>query len=240
MSKNFISSCKIKYLGFTLAEVLITLGIIGIVAAITIPLLIANQQKKATVTKLQRAISVINQVYRLSDDDNGVLTAEQIAELGIDKYFETYLAPYIKVSANCTKKYQTCGYTSSYPFKTIQGNPSVLRLTSKTSDRIGILTMDGFMYLIVAYFSGNKNKTYNALIYVDLNGGKGPNRFGKDFFTLERDYDGGGSVRTHGYNLPDSAVNNGCSTNTKDGVSNYYCAEKIRRAGWKIEKDYPW
>lgn len=61
---------KLK-LGFTLAEVLITLGIIGIVAAITIPNLITNYQKHVTVTKLQRAISVLNQAYKLSFDEVG-------------------------------------------------------------------------------------------------------------------------------------------------------------------------
>ena len=44
---------KAKF-GFTLAEVLITLGIIGVVAAITIPNLIANQQKKAIVSQVMR------------------------------------------------------------------------------------------------------------------------------------------------------------------------------------------
>lgn len=246
MAKKFIKfkpftgmlSTVHKY-GFTLAEVLITLGIIGVVAAITIPSLIANHQKKVTVTKLQKAISVINQVYRLSNAENGELTPAQIADIGMDEYFSTYLEPYIKVSAICTDNYKTCGYSRSYPFKTIQGSQSVLRLVSNTSDRVGILTMDGFVYLIVAYFSGNKNETKGGLIYVDLNGGQGPNRFGKDFFTLEKVYDGGG-VQTHGYNLPDSTINKGCSLTTQDGVDKYYCAEKIRRAGWKIEKDYPW
>lgn len=41
-----------KVFAFTLAEVLITLGIIGIVAAMTIPTLINNYQKKITVTRL--------------------------------------------------------------------------------------------------------------------------------------------------------------------------------------------
>lgn len=67
---------KPKKSGFTLAEVLIILGIIGVVASITIPMLIANYQKKQTVTKLQKAISVINQAYRLAYDDVGEATAE--------------------------------------------------------------------------------------------------------------------------------------------------------------------
>ena len=45
--------------GFTLAEVLITLGIIGVVAAITIPNLMTHFQQEQTVTKLKKAYSVI-------------------------------------------------------------------------------------------------------------------------------------------------------------------------------------
>lgn len=54
---------KAKF-GFTLAEVLITLGIIGVVAAITIPNLIANQQKKAIVSQLMEAQSILNQAVK--------------------------------------------------------------------------------------------------------------------------------------------------------------------------------
>ena len=46
---------------FTLAEVLITLGIIGVVAAITIPGLITKYQKLATVVKLKKVYSQLNQ-----------------------------------------------------------------------------------------------------------------------------------------------------------------------------------
>lgn len=49
-----------KTKGFTLAEVLITLGIIGVVAAMTIPTLIANAQKHSAVTGLIEADSIIN------------------------------------------------------------------------------------------------------------------------------------------------------------------------------------
>ena len=75
--KNFFKGIEKKEIAFTLAEVLITLGIIGIVAAMTIPTLITNNQKKQTVVKLQRAISVLNQAYKLSYDDVGELGAEK-------------------------------------------------------------------------------------------------------------------------------------------------------------------
>ena len=46
--------------GFTLAEVLITLGIIGVVAAMTIPSLITKYQKKAIETKFKQDFSIIH------------------------------------------------------------------------------------------------------------------------------------------------------------------------------------
>src|SRR5574344_257472 len=56
---------------FTLAEVLITLGIIGVVAALTIPTLINNYQEKATVTKLKKFYSIMNQAVALAKIENG-------------------------------------------------------------------------------------------------------------------------------------------------------------------------
>lgn len=59
-----------KKLAFTLAEVLITLGIIGVVAAMTIPTLVTNADKKATATKLKVFYSKINQAVKLSSAYN--------------------------------------------------------------------------------------------------------------------------------------------------------------------------
>ena len=56
--------------GFTLAEVLITIGIIGVVAAMTLPSVILNYQEKATMTKVKKAYSIINQAYQKASFDN--------------------------------------------------------------------------------------------------------------------------------------------------------------------------
>ena len=55
-------SGNIRRVAFTLAEVLITLGIIGIVATMTIPTLLANYQKKVTATRLKTSYSKMMQV----------------------------------------------------------------------------------------------------------------------------------------------------------------------------------
>ncbi len=61
-----------KFLGFTLAEVLITLGIIGVVAALTMPSLITNYQKKATAKKLARFYSTMSQAILRWEQDEGL------------------------------------------------------------------------------------------------------------------------------------------------------------------------
>ena len=60
---------KIK--GFTLAEVLITLGIIGIVAAMTLPTVTGKYRKKVVETRLKRFYSVANAAVKASELDNG-------------------------------------------------------------------------------------------------------------------------------------------------------------------------
>ena len=61
-------------LGFTIAEVLITLGIIGIVAALTIPALVTGYQKNVTVESLKKVYSTLSQAVKLSEADNGFVS----------------------------------------------------------------------------------------------------------------------------------------------------------------------
>ena len=59
-----------KFFAFTLAEVLITLGIIGVVAALTIPTLISNHQKKVYVTQLKKSVNTLTNGFKLILADN--------------------------------------------------------------------------------------------------------------------------------------------------------------------------
>lgn len=223
---------KAKF-GFTLAEVLITLGIIGVVAAMTIPVLITTHQQKATVTKLERAISVLNQAYRLSYDENGEASAQEALAMGADAYFKKYWEPYIKISRYC-KNYKDCGYDKSAPYKAPSGSAYLIAVNES---RAKFYTLDGFFYMILVDSGAGDNISLNTNIYLDLNGGEGPNIMGRDVFLLKRYVDDvkGGYVQPLCNNESNAVVNAKC---IKSETS--CCAEKIRRAGWKIEKDYPW
>ena len=81
--------------GFTLAEVLITLGIIGVVAALTIPTLISSFNKKIVETRLVNFYSTINNAIELAEVEQGhISTWDYKSTIDI---FERFLAPYLKV-----------------------------------------------------------------------------------------------------------------------------------------------
>ena len=67
-------SISIKRIGFALAEVLVTLGIIGVVAAITIPGLINNSKAARLRSQFLKSYSTVQQVFRQMGNDNEVLT----------------------------------------------------------------------------------------------------------------------------------------------------------------------
>lgn len=231
---NFLPT-KVQF-GFTLAEVLITLGIIGVVAAMTIPNLMTKNQQRETVTKLERAISVFNQAYKMSFDELGDVTPNEALALGAPEYVKKYWAPFIKINSICTT-YDQCGYDNINPMTTPNGTNTNSNIISGNA-RIGITTMDGFTYVIyTAWWDTVDNTGFTkpaSRVLVDLNGSAKPNRWGRDVFALERVEDKG--VFPAGYDKSNEQVNNSCNKNG----NGEFCAEKIRRAGWNIEKDYPW
>ena len=67
-------SIKPKNNGFTLSEVLITLVIIGVVAAITVPSVMNNTNKQEYISGYKKMYSTINQVFnRIKADNGGVI-----------------------------------------------------------------------------------------------------------------------------------------------------------------------
>ena len=101
--------------GFTLAEVLITLGIIGVVAALTLPTLIHNHNKKVIETRLKKFYSSINQAILLSEADNGdkkdwadfdrtqnpnCIGGKLDSEACVTDFYNKYLKKYLKTAEN--------------------------------------------------------------------------------------------------------------------------------------------
>ena len=225
-----------KYFGFTLAEVLITLGIIGIVAAMTLPSLLYTQKKKETVTRLQKAIATLNEAHKLSYNELGEPSFEKTTTIDSKEYFDTYWAPYLKIAQYCQQP-RECGYSTYTPFYRASGNASGWYIVEPRL-RTTFMTTEGFVYTIFQATwknDGGGEKQNKSEILVDLNGAKPPNRFGTDVFWLTRSEENDGAIHPYGMGLSDREIDKECST-IGEGLT---CAEKIKRAGWKIVPGYP-
>lgn len=189
MKNNATNSNIISHFGFTLAEILLTLGIIGVVAALTIPTLMQNMGDKATVTSVQKAFSTFSQAYAQAILENGTpdtwnLTAEG-SGAGATNVLNI-LAPYLKIAKNC-------GVASGcYPdvyYKTLSGGALNYKLDNNSSVAKAQLA-NGTIISIYVYSPTCENSSGPTLqeictnIGVDVNGFKGPNQYGKDWFAF--------------------------------------------------------
>lgn len=169
---------------FTLAEVLITLGIIGIVASMTLPAMIRNHRKKEITVKLRYSISILNNAFRLAVADYGDMkTWDYIDELTDDDkrklFIDKYLIPYIKGS----KPSEKAGYDHNglkYPSNAYPRQPDGT-ITGLTSPVFYPITLVNGIF----FYAGRGNDNSSLPIRVDLNGLSRPNIFGYDIFALE-------------------------------------------------------
>ena len=94
-----------KKAAFTLAEVLIALGIIGVVAAVTLPSFIQKKYEKETVAKVKKAYSELSQAYLMARnefgtfDEWGITTNMSNAQSHIT--FANNMKKYMKISKDC-------------------------------------------------------------------------------------------------------------------------------------------
>lgn len=221
-------------IAFTLAEVLITLGIIGVVAALTLPALIESHDKKVTSTRVKVAYSTIMQAIQRSEADNGDfkewnLVQSQNSLENTKLVFDEYLKPYFSGLNYCSTGFSDsrCGVPVSgagynYAFNNGVGLSIVIENT-------------GIMYIVI-----------------DTNGGKGPNRMGSDVFYFNS---ATGSLKPSGWYdgiTRESALNGyqisgyyyGCKKdkyeNHDDYTYRHACTSLLMIDGWEFKSDYPW
>ena len=214
-----------KDFAFTLAEVLITLGIIGIVAAMVIPSLLSSYKKRYTETRLKKAFAVMAQLYKLSYNDLGDPGTQYKKKA--KEYTMNYFVPYMNVAKVCTT-YKDCGYQSLTPFLLSTGKRSDTKLFLQNT-RQPLYDNQNILYVI--FTATTSQATPTTTVMVDINRGDKPNMIGNDVFLFTRKDDG--TLAACGYELSDSEIKDNCKTKGS------YCAELIRRNNWKIPNDYP-
>lgn len=168
--------------GFTLAEVLITLGIIGVIAAMTLPGIVQNYQGKILREQLTKQYSIITNVMQKMNYDLGTLKVNDFGYHNFGNKFKEYINQ-IKdcKNADC----EDMGITDenstriSKNYKTYSNK----KLQNTLLDDGQTIATDGAFYLIENFGSNNN---YFIYITVDVNGFyKKPNRWGHDLFTFQ-------------------------------------------------------
>ena len=226
-----------RRVAFTLAEVLITLGIIGIVAAMTLPTLVAKYQKDVTITKLKKIYTVMNQAIKLSEVDNGVFSSWGItSDTNPKEYVEKYWLPYFEGAELC-ETYSDCGYEKIRPWtKPDKTNVSQEDVTG-TQYRHAIKLKDGTVISFRIPPVTGSQVNNDAKINIDINGPQKPNVSGIDYFWLIPTDKG---VVFYGQDKDYEEIQNSCTKTSTNSLWGSYCFAKIVHDGWKIKDDYPW
>lgn len=239
---------RIKKKGFTLAEVLVTLGIIGIVAAMTIPTIIGKYQKKVVESRLKEAYALLTEMTRLAEaeygifDPSDVLVTTDFSRQNAKNVFNKYFAPYIKITKNysdteCTKLTESYGVSPASE-KYIDYNGACYGLANGTAISFwaGKQTTDYFLYNLQVIINPNKSRKIS----------------GKDNFGFSIYYDDNGSRLTtyprvvNLVELTDEKLGEYCSSNSgRINAGGYslsrtnFCTELLMRNGFKIPDKYP-
>lgn len=226
---------------FTLAEVLITLGIIGITASLTFPALIQKNNNRIVETRLMKFYLTVNQAVRLAEVDYGDkkywysdLKGAEIDKDGnpvpgsseAEKWFNKYLTPYMKIIK--TEILSDGSFIVYFP------DGSALRPPEHT-------TRDWYFYPGKAQQCINKGDKLGICV------------FAFNFYPIETKYSGEAINWTYLFNKgvepwkfrwdgTKKQLEDLCYTNKKLGnaTGRHYCTALIQMNNWKIPDDYPY
>ncbi len=216
---------------FTLAEILITLGIIGIVAALTIPALIDSHNKQVVATRLEKFHSMMNQAITMAELDFGPRDTWFVDNIGYNlqkDWIEKYIKPYLKTvdSGNYNGcYYMTFADGSSVVLANSNGRdwfffPGNIENCWERGSNPNIVTPVG-KCVFPFYYNPVKSSTSNGF-----------NEWNFETY--------GGGINGTISNLKNHSIF-GCNNRSKASTSSWpaYCTRLIQVNGWKIPDDYP-
>lgn len=215
-----------KKSAFTLAEVLITLGIIGVVAALTLPSLIQKKQNKVLEVQFKKSYSLISQsMLNVVENEYGGIVEFGNSDLGnliltLSKYYKDAQTtwPVLENYPNNTLEAR-CNFLANY-YKNYTGKVGGRRF----NDGI-IQILDGST--IFFDVSSSDESTYGIiLVAIDINGWRAkPNKYGYDFFVFELEKNG--KITPMGSDDSLYPASKYCSKNSTNASNGYGCTYSV-------------
>lgn len=169
--------------GFTLAEVLITLGVIGIVAAMTLPSITQKNYEKETVARVKKAYSILQQAYLMTVQQNGYPDewgATGMYEASSHILTARKFIPYMKVLKDCT------GMSTHdvYKYCTKNYNDSASYASVKIADGTTVIFRRWNGQCNGRYGTGKALSSVCGQILIDTNATGRPDISGQDIFSF--------------------------------------------------------
>lgn len=219
--------------GFTLTELLLALTIVGVLAVLTVPILMNNIQNKLFATQIKNFSAEIEQFAQdqlivhktrdLFDTDFGTTS-----KLLTDGHFSiSKICPGNKALTDCWKT--TATGKDKVTYKRIDGT---IDNTSITDGGTTVILKNGVMFRYTTVQSGGK---YYARFVVDVNGNDKPNIVGRDVFGLFMNSKG--HIESFPLSNPDykhSSRVNKCKNDNSTSLP-FYCYSALVDNGWKMD-----
>ena len=236
-----------------MAEVLITLGILGVVIAMTLPSLIQQYQKREITVALEKMYTTLMQAANTYQALNEVYITDFDTSLSAKDFMETYFNPFLNISMVC-KDDKDCW----------EGKRQSKAIDQTTDIKLdyGVILADGRILGVTKHNGG-------VLFFFDADGPSGFNRSGHDIFnyflinarTLGTHEGCENTMKTlqsgiypgsygacfipfTSYSreeLLGTSIHRSCNKNAQmvNSMSGDACAALIMQDGWEMKKDYP-
>lgn len=186
---------KYKTKAFTLAETLITLVIIGVIAAITIPMLVADYQEKERIAKIKKMYSALSNAMKLVSVNGGspdMLGVRDDNMADLTTWFNEYIAKNLLHMKEACYNKKGCWPEAGVKMLNNGNHPYNNKGIGWGHAVISVVLMDGSFISIDPLANGNINHYYKVkvnnpsgaglVVAFDINGEKAPNTVGKDVF----------------------------------------------------------
>lgn len=215
---------------FTLAEVMITMAVVGIVAAMTIPTLMNNYQRQTYATSLHKVYNEVTQAVQQAMTDKN---ADTVTEAGLTSTsaLNNWVRNYFDVAMDCSGDSTKCLAPNAEYTKM---NKDTNFMDSRTGQNYFGLASGA---VIRPLYSKEGSKVFN--IFIDTNGKKGPNILGRDSFFIGI-YENGlvDDFKNNSTSAPlptsdrEDLFNNQCNSSESTGL--WGCFGKLLNDGWQM------